>query len=129
MADDVVSLPVDKHTDTEDYDTYVDKWLAKPIGIIVFRCKEENPATLHQGVECIECHTHQHNTKRHLRIATHQKREDKRTLEIMQLKQSKEHQRNNIPPFIFENYFQNYALRLVFCLLFLKVFFQNEYAN
>ena len=78
-------------------DADVDKRLCKPVVVITFGCEVEYPATLHAGIQRVEQHTHQDNAQRHLRLASHQQWEDKRTLEVVQLENGKQHQRYRIP--------------------------------
>ena len=98
VADDMIGVEIDDESAQEDHCTDDEPRITHPIGVIrrIHRCDVEQPVALHVAVNQVPRHRQAHDDYRHLAIATHQQREDKRALEIMQLKNKKEQQVRNI---------------------------------
>ena len=95
VANDVVRMEVGDETKQPYANTDVDIRLAEPICVVVReigRHDKEQPTALHQSVEGVECHSHQHNRYGHLRVATQQQWEDERALEVVDLDNREEYQ-------------------------------------
>ena len=98
VADHVVGVQIDNESAQEDHCTDDEPWITHPIGVIrrIHRCDVEQPVALHVAVNQVPRHRQAHDDHRHLAVAAHQQREDKRALEIMQLKDQEEQQVRNI---------------------------------
>ena len=94
VADHVVGVQIDDESAQEDHCADDEPRITHPIGVIrrIHRCDVEQPVALHVAVNQVPRHRQAHDDHRHLTVATHQKWEDKRALEIMQLKNKEEQQ-------------------------------------
>ena len=95
VADHVVRIDVDCHSDNENHGADDESRVEEPFGgVVAIGClgrhksrNTEHPSGDEEGVQGVENHTHSHNRNRCCALAFHKQREDERPLEIVQQKQ------------------------------------------
>ena len=92
-ADDPVGVDVDGHSCEKDQRADDELRRQQPLRrVVAFRSYVKDPAALHQSVQYVERHAHQHDPERHRATPFQQQRVDERPVQVVELEQPEKDQ-------------------------------------